>query len=105
MPYWKYTKTEILEQIRSRSQDGVAPSTYHENALYRTALNHFGNWERACQLAGVQPKVLHKERQRKVHHQGNDLTRALAVLLSVANQYRENVDVMQCIDYVRRYGA
>lgn len=46
---------ENLEEIRSRSEDRVAPSASADGSFYMMVYDRFGRWKDACRKAGVTP--------------------------------------------------
>lgn len=50
-----YSDQQILEEIRSRSEDGVAPSASDDKSFHLLVYNRFGSWTEACRKAGVTP--------------------------------------------------
>ena len=87
----------VLVRIRRLSVDGLAPSTYAHQSLYKTAVKRFGNWGAACRLAGVRPRSWTRGGQREATPQIRELAKALHVAQELGI-----VDVSACINYVRR---
>ena len=97
----KYRDAQILAQIRRLSTDGIAPSTSVHRSLHKTAVNRFGNWERACKEAEVRPRrrswLCKTARRRDATAEISELAKAL----HVAQELGE-INVSACMDYVRR---
>jgi hypothetical protein len=54
---WEWTKEMVLEALRERSVDGIAPSTNDENTLATVARRYWPSWRDACREAGVRPRT------------------------------------------------
>lgn len=51
MKYWKLTKEETLQKVKEIAlKKGFAK---YDNRLSYHVYKYFGNWKRACQIAGV----------------------------------------------------
>ena len=53
----KYTKEQIIEILRAKSVDGIAPPSIQEGSLYQLVYRNIGSWEKACKMAGVEARV------------------------------------------------
>ena len=98
----KYTDAEVLVMLRRKSVDGIAPSTGDERTLYKTAINYFGSWHRACELAHLTPRkgpwnCRRPARRRRPTPEMQELAKTL----HVAQELGE-INVSACMDYVRR---
>lgn len=58
----KWTKEDVLDEIRRLSEDHIAPPTNAHSSLATYARKFFGSWEKACKKADVKSRSARRNR-------------------------------------------
>ena len=110
------SKETVLKEIKRLSKNGVAPSTTNLKKLLNQANYFYGSWAKACEKAGVKPRMARKKNKKtakkpkpkpKPRPKKTENFRKFCLLLSHATteDYVSGDTIQACMDVIRNGDA